>query len=166
MRASTASRSPNGSLVEPLDLGAETVEIFGVAARGERRERASVKGAFESDQTEALRRAIGGVEFSRGLDRAFNRLGSGIGEENEIGEGRLDEPPGQLFGLWNLIKIGDMPWLVGRRPQRLDKMRMRIAQRHHGDSAAEIEISLSIGGKEPSALAPLESDVRSGIGGK
>jgi len=38
-------------------------------------------------------------------------------------------------------------------PQRLDKMRMRIAQRHHGDSAAEIEISLSIGGKEPSALA-------------
>jgi len=39
-----------GSLVEPLDLGAETVEIFDVAARGERRERASVKGAFESDQ--------------------------------------------------------------------------------------------------------------------
>ena len=88
MAASSAVPVVEGHLVEALDLGAEALEIFGLAAGGDRGERAAVKGAFESDEPEALGLALGGVIFARHLDRAFERFGARIGEEHGIGEGR------------------------------------------------------------------------------
>ena len=37
----------DGDLVEAFDLGAEALDIFGLAAGGERRQRAAMEGAFE-----------------------------------------------------------------------------------------------------------------------
>ncbi len=37
-------------------------------------------------------------------------------------------------------------------------MRMRMPERIDGDAGGEIEIALAIGGDEPNAFAPLESE--------
>ncbi len=155
-----------GSLVEAVDLGAETVDIFLVSAGGDGRQRAPVKSALEGDEAITLGRAVGRVEFSRGLDRAFHRFGARIGEEHAIGECRVDETPRQPFGLRNLKKIGHVPGLFRRRAQGRDKMRMRMAERIHGDAAAKIEVTVAIGGEKPSALATFEGEIRARIGGK
>ena len=42
-------------LIEPVDLGAETFEIFGLTARRERRERAAVERSLERHDPEAVR---------------------------------------------------------------------------------------------------------------
>ena len=98
-------------LVEAVDHRAEAVEIFLLAAGGERRQRAAVKGALEGDDAVALGRAVRGVIFARDLDRAFHRLGAGIAEEHHVGEARLAQPRRDALGLGNLVKIGDVPEL-------------------------------------------------------
>ncbi len=81
-------------LVEALHPGAEAFQVFILAAGGDRRQCAAVKGAFKGDQPEALRRAGRGVIAARRLDGAFHRLGAGIGEKHSIGKGRRDQPLG------------------------------------------------------------------------
>ena len=60
-----------GDLVEAVDLGAETFEIFRLAAGRDRRQRAAVEGAFEGDGAEALRMAVDIVIAARRLDGAL-----------------------------------------------------------------------------------------------
>ena len=76
-------------LVEAIHRRPEAFEIFRRAGRGQRRQRAAVKRAFEGDDAVALGMALGGVIFARDLDRAFHRLGAGIGEEHEVGKALL-----------------------------------------------------------------------------
>ena len=45
------------------------------------------------------------------------------------------------------------------RGERLDELRMRVAERVDGDAGGEIEIALAVGGGEPGALAALEREV-------
>ncbi len=52
-----------------------------------------------------------------------------------------------------------MPDLVGLRLQRLDEMRMRVAERDHGDACAEVEKTAPVLGEEIDSLSPLERDV-------
>ena len=153
-------------LIEAVDLGTKALDVFKVAASGERRQRAPVKRALEGDEAIALGSAIGRVKLARSLDRAFNGLGARIGEEHAIGESGVDKPAGQRLGLRNLEEIGYMPRLLGRRAQGFHKARMRMAKRVHGDARAKIEIAVAIGGDEPSALSPLEGEVRARISGK
>ena len=144
-------------LVEAVDLGAETFEIFLLAAGGDRRQRAAVEGAFEGDGAVALGMAVDVVIAARGLDRAFQRLGAGIGEEDLVGEGVFDQPLGEPALARDLVEIGDVPELAGLLGQRRDQMRMAVAERIDGDAAGEVEISLAIGLDQPDTLAPLES---------
>ena len=101
--------------IEAFDLWTEALDIFWIAAGGERRERAPVKRALEGDEAVAMRLAFGRVKFARGLDRAFDRFRAGITEEDEIGESRIDEPARKAFGLRDLIEIGDVPGTPRRR---------------------------------------------------
>src|SRR5580700_2690976 len=64
--------------VEALDPGTEALEIFGIARRGDRRERASVKRPGESDDAVLFRMPAHRLIFARGLDRAFDGFRSGI----------------------------------------------------------------------------------------
>ena len=47
-----------GDLIEALDLGAEALEIFLLAAGRDGRERASVERALEGDDAEAVRLSV------------------------------------------------------------------------------------------------------------
>ena len=82
----------NRDLVEPIDLRPEAFDIFGLAARGDGRERASMEGALEGQDAIALGMAADRLALARHLDRRLVGFGAGIGEEDEIGEGRLRQP--------------------------------------------------------------------------
>ena len=145
-------------LVEAVDLGPEAFQIFLLAAGGDRRQRAAVEGAFEGDGAIALGMAVHVMVAARRLDRAFQRLGARIGEEDLVGEGVLDEPLGKPALVGDLVEIGDVPELAGLLGQRRDQMRMAVAERIDGDAAGEIEIALAIGLDQPDTLAPLERE--------
>jgi hypothetical protein len=75
-------------LIEAGRGGAEAVEIFLLPAGGDGRQRAAVEGALEGDQPVALGVAIGRMILARGLDGAFQRFRTRIGEENVVGKGQ------------------------------------------------------------------------------
>ena len=155
-----------GNRVEALDPGTKAFEVFGIARRGDRRERASVKSPGKSDNVEFFRMSARRVIFARRLDRAFDGFRSGIGEKYVVGETDLDEAPGQTFRLWDLEQIGGMPDFRALLMERLEKMRMSMAKRRHGDAAAEIEEPLALRRSQPGAITPLEGEIDAGISGK
>ena len=98
-----------GNRVEAFDLRTKTLEIFGIARRGDCRERASVKSPGKSDDSELFRMSAGRLIFARCLDRAFDGFRARIGEKHVVREADLDEAPGQTFRFRDLKQIGDMP---------------------------------------------------------
>ena len=93
------------NLVEAVDLGAEAVEIFGLAAGGDHGERAAMERAFEGERAVALGMAVNRMAPARHLDRRLVGFGAGIGEENEVGEGRVGEAPCEALALGILIEV-------------------------------------------------------------
>ena len=77
----------SGTWSKPASLGAEAFEIFLIPARGDARQRAAMKGAFEADDVEAFGMAVHILVAARHLEGEFARLGAGIGEEHRVGEG-------------------------------------------------------------------------------
>ena len=146
-------------LVEAFDHRPEAFEIFLLAAGGERRQRAAVEGALEGDDAVALRLAAHRLVLARHLDRAFHRLGAGIGEEHHVGEARRAQPLGQPLGLGDAVEVGDVPELLGLLGERLDQVRMGVAERVDRDAGGEIEIALAVGRDQPRALAALEREI-------
>ena len=153
-----------GDMVEARRGRAESLEILLVAGSGERRERAPVEGAGTGDEPGFLGMAGLGLVFARHLDGAFHRLGAGIAEKDAVGEGVVDEAPGNLLLARHLEQVGAMPELLRLLGQPLDEIRMAMAQRGDGDAAGEVEILLAGAGEEIGALAPLERQIGPSIG--
>ena len=63
-------------LVEAIDLGAEAVEVLGLSAGGDRRERPAMERAFEGERAVALGMAADRLAPARHLDRRLVRLGA------------------------------------------------------------------------------------------
>ena len=101
-----------GNLVEALYLGTEPFEIFGLAASGQGRKRAAVESALERQNTETLGVSIDRMSLSRHLDRGLVGLGARIGEEDEIRERRVGEPPREALAFGHLKQVGGMPELA------------------------------------------------------
>src|SRR5262249_15521614 len=98
-------------LIETGRRRTETVEIFGVAARSECGERATMKGPVEGDEPIALRPAFARVKFPRHLDGAFHRFRTRIAEEDRVGEGVCDQLPGKTLLTRHAIEVGGVPEL-------------------------------------------------------
>ena len=153
-------------LVEAVHRRAKAFEIFGGAGGSQRRQRAAVEGAFEGDDAIALGMALGGVIFARDLDGAFHRLGAGIAEEHEVGKALFAQPRRELLAVRALEQVRHVPELRRLLLQRLDQMRMRVAERIHRNAGGEVEIALAIGRDQPGALAALEAEIGPGENGK
>ena len=151
-------------LVEAVHDRAEAVEMFLLSAGRERRQRAAVERALEGDDAVALGLAVRRLILARHLDDAFHRLGAGIGEEHVVGEARGAQPLGQPLAFRDAIEVGDVPELLRLLGERLDQMRMRVAERIDRDAGGEIEIAVAVGRDQPDALAPLEGEVDTRIG--
>src|SRR5262249_34727057 len=153
-----------GHLIEPIERRTETVEIFLVPRGRDGRKRAAMEGTFESDEPIALRLAGGRMIFARHLDRAFQRLGTRVLEKHGVGEARGAQPVGKFLSLRNAIEVGNVPNLLRLLGQRLDQIGMGMSERIDGNPSRKIEIPLTIGREQPSALAPLESEIDPRIG--
>ncbi len=110
--------------------------------------------------------ALGGVIFARDLDRAFHRLGAGIGEEHEVGKALLAQPRREPLAIRALEQVRHVPQFGRLFLQRRDQMRMAMAERVHRDAGGEIEIALAIGRDQPRAFAALETEIDPGEYGK
>ena len=105
---------------------------------------------------------LGGVIFARDLDRAFHRLGAGIGEEHVVGKALFTQPCCKSFAVGALEQVGHVPELGRLLLQRLHQMRMRMAKRIDSDAGGEVEVAIAIGRDQPRALATLESKIDPG----
>ncbi len=85
-------------------------------------------------------------------------------KKHEIGEALFAQPLGQPLAFRNPVEVGGVPELVGLLGDRLDQMRMGMAERVDRDAGGEIQIALTGRRHQPRALAPLESEVDAGIG--
>jgi hypothetical protein len=137
-----------------------------LTARGNGRQGTAVKGALEGDEAIAFGRAVDKMVAPRGLDRGLDGLGAGIGEEYLVGEAGLNETLPQPLLSGDVMQIGDVPELLRLLRQRLDKLRVRVAERSHRDPAGEVEITLTRLGKEKGTFAPREGQSAAGIGRK
>ena len=153
------------NLVKADDLRAEALQIFRLPARGERRERAPVEGAFEGEDVEALGMAGDGVALARHLDRRLVGLRAGICEKYEIGEGRVAEAARKPLAFRHLEQIRSVPDLRALGHQGIDEVRMRMPQRGDGDAGPEIQVALARRRRQPATVAPLKGDVGPRIGG-
>ena len=121
-----------------------------------------VKRALEGDDPVAVGPAIDVMIAARRLDGAFQRLGARIAEKDAVGEGRLAQPAGQFLLVRDFVEVGDVPQLARLRRQRLDEVRMGMAERIDGDAGGEIEIAFARIGHQPRALAMIEGERRAG----
>ena len=134
----------------------ETFEIGRVARGVDRRQGAAVERAVEADDVDPLGLALGPVILARGLDRALDRLGAGIGEEHLVQAGGVGQHLGQLFLARDLEDVGDVPELLGLVLHRLHQLGVRVAERVHRDAGHAVEIGLSVRGEQARALASFE----------
>ena len=152
-------------LVEGIHGRLEALEVLGLRAGRDGRERPPVEGVAESHHAVARRRTAAGLIDACELDRALHRLRAGIAEEHAVREGRGGEPLRKARLRRNVIEVGDVPKLFGLPLQCGDHMRMRVAQAGHADAAAEIQVALAVGRVEVRSLAPLEGEVETAIVG-
>ena len=97
--------------------------------------------------------ALRGMVAAGRLQRALDRLGAGVGEEDDVGEGRGAEAVGQRFLLGDAVDVRDVPQLLALPRQRLDQLRVRVAERVDGDAGDAVEIDLAVGRPQSHALA-------------
>src|SRR5262249_12747394 len=152
-------------LIEAVDHRPEAVEMLLLTASRERRQRAAMERALESDDAVALRVAARRLVLTRHLYGALHRFGARIGEEDELRKARRAQALGKLFAVRHLEEIGDVPDALRLLGQRRNKMRMGVAERVDRNAGSEIEIARSISCGQPSAFASLESKIDPWIGG-
>ena len=102
-----------------------SLRVFRLAAGGDGRQRAAVEGALEGQHAIALGMAVDRLALARHLDRRFVRLGAGIGEENEVGEGGVGEAAREALASgsgtgWRCARVSSPGG------QRLDEMGMGV----------------------------------------
>jgi hypothetical protein len=108
--------------------------------------------------------SVRGMVLPRHLDRRLERLGAGVREEDGVREGVVDKALREALALGYPEQVRAVPKLLRLPRQRLDEVRVRMAERIHRDAGAEIEISLALARLEPNALALLEDNVGARIG--
>src|SRR5260370_41809222 len=102
---------------------------------------------------------FGGVMLARDLDGAFHRLGAGIGKKNKIRKALFAQPCRQPYAVRAHEQARHVPQSCALLLQRLDQMRMAMAERIHGDASSEIELALASGRGQTHALAALEPEL-------
>jgi hypothetical protein len=132
--------------------------VLFLAAGRDRGHGAAVERALEGDDPEALRLAALEMEAARHLDRAFDRLGTGVAEERRVGEGVGDQTLGELLLQVDGVEVGAVPELLGLRLQGPHEMGMAVAEQGHRHAAAEIQVSSAVAVEKIGTLAALEGD--------
>ena len=148
-----------------LPQGLEALVHLFLAGGADRGQRATVEGLVEGDQLVFVLVADVRVIGARGLDRAFHRLGAGIGEEHRVGKGDVDQPLRQPFTLRAAIEIGDMHQSFGLPLDGADQVRIGMTQRVHRDAGGEIEVARAVFSDQVAVLAAHGAEAAPGVDG-
>jgi len=168
-RGGRSDRRLQGLVVTELQLdeaghsGTEALQVAGIAGRVDRRQGPAMEGAVKADNVDPLLLPPSPVELARRLDGALDRLGSGVGEEDHVGEGLRRQGLGQLHLLGDGEDIGHVPQLVGLGLEGRDQLRMGMAERIHGNARQGVEVGLAVSGVETHAFASRERQGRAAV---
>ena len=121
-------------VIEAVHRRAKAGQVFLLPARRDGRQGAAVEGALAANDAVTLGMADRALILAHQLDTALHRLGAGVVEEHGVGEAVGDQTLGEALLVGNLVKVGDVPQLFGLRLERLDQMRMAMAQRGDRDT--------------------------------
>ena len=91
-----------------------------------------------------VRIALGVMVPPSGLDRALDRLGARIGEEDRVGEGQVDQPLRERFALRRPVEVGHVHQRRRLVLDRLGQMRVAVAQHVDRDARREVQILLAL----------------------
>jgi hypothetical protein len=173
-------QEPGGILVDRCERSVEIVEVdHGKAGQewrepvpqlrliggADRRHRPPVEGVREGDEVVLLRPALRIMVAACGLDRAFDRFGTRIGEEDGIRERQVDEPLRQGFPLGRPVEVRHVHKRRNLLLQLLRIIRVPVAKQVDRDSGREVQISLAVLAVEIDSLAPHRPDRRTRING-
>ena len=147
-------------LVETLHRRAEAVGIAGVGRRIDRTVGAAVERAVEAVDVDPLGLAVGRMKFPRRLQRAFDRLGARVGEEDHIGERLFAQGVGEGCLPRNLEDVGDVPKLFSLILDRLDEGRMGVAEGIGRNAHHAVEVFGPVGAPETCALTAIHRQRR------
>ena len=79
----------------------------------------------------------------RGLDRAFDGFGAGVGEEHRVREGEVDDPLRKRLALRRSVEVRHVHQRRRLLGDCLGQMRMAVAQRVDRDPRGEVQIALA-----------------------
>ena len=98
------------------------------------------------------------------LDGELCRLGPGVGEEDRIGKGGLDQHIRQSLLLRNFVEVRDMPELLRLLRQRIQHHRVGMAEGRDRDPGAKVEKTATVLFDQPGAFSFDEMQRGTGIG--
>ena len=102
-------------------------------------------------------------EFAREFEEPFVRLRAAVAEKHFAGRDEIHDGFSEASLRLVIIKIGDMHQLARLLNQRLGDGWMRVAERGHGDAAAEVEVTLARDVVNVTAGAVAQRDVKTAL---
>ena len=163
--ASAASRSSNSTTLKPGSSGAKPSRIFAWLVALIVAIVRPWKALLKVISVVLVGIAVDVMVAARGLDRALDRLGAGIGEEHRVGEGQVDQPLGQRLALRRAVEVGDVHQRRRLLLDRLGQVRVAVAEQVDRDARGEVEIFLAVLAIEVGAFAAHRPDVATRING-
>ena len=122
----------------------KAVGILRLAANGNGKEGASVKGVMEGDDFGFVRAMTRGCVVARQLKGGFVGFGAGVHKQHAFGEGGIDDLTPQTQRRFVGEHVAGVPQRFALRFQRVHQRRMAMAQRRHRNTACEINILVAL----------------------
>ena len=133
--------------------------MLGLAAGRDGGQRPPVEGALAGDHPVAPGGIVFSVVLADHLEPALDSLTARVGEEDRIGKAVVDQTLGEARLSGDVVQVGRVPDLARLLGERLDQMRVAMAERRHRDAGAEIKVAAAVRVMDVGALALLKGEV-------
>ena len=160
--ASSAGISFIGTNLTPGIKRLEILAVLGLAGDGERAQGAAVKRVVERDDLELLGMDGAAVGVHH-LERAFDGLRAGVGEEGALEAADFDEAFGQRALILVVVEVGGMDQQAGLLADDFHDARMGVPERVDADAGEEIEVAAALQIVKVAAFSAGQSERITGI---
>ena len=151
--------------VEPVGQGFKAfAHLFLVGCRN-RRQRAAVKGVGKGENAEFFGMAGSILKSSTGLDGAFDRFGTRIGEEYRVGKGQRHEAFRKCCLRRHFVEVRRVHQRRCLLLDGADEVRVAVAEQIDRDTAGKIEPFAPLGIIEVAAVTAHRLDLAAAIDG-
>ena len=124
---------------------AKTLDHFFGVHRRNRRRGPAVERTAKGDDLDALGLALFVPVLAHHFHDQLTAFRARVGEKRGVGKGLIDQSIGQRLLLGDLIEVRQVPHLGRLIGQRLNEVRVRMAQRVHRNTRTEIQKTIYLG---------------------